>query len=125
MKRRGFVIGILAFMSALCFGCQNASSDMKIILHDQPELKFKYSKTPIKGVVVWYFTDDPGGHLRIYWSGQDEDSFDLQLSREAIEQVAKTKQVVVELDGGTSKTLPVTISNNKYSRNDRLLMLRP
>jgi len=89
MKGQAFVIGIVVFTGALCSGCQNASGDMKILLHDHPEQRFRYSETPIKRVVAWYFTDDPGGHLRIYWSGHEEESSDLQLSREAIEQVAK------------------------------------
>jgi hypothetical protein len=127
MKGSAFVSGIVAFMGALGSGCQKAPDDMKIILHDLPELR--YSKTPIKRVVIWYFTDDPGGHLRIYGDRHDDPTdgtlFDVQLSREAIEQVARTKQIIVEFDGGTSKTLPVTISNNKYSRNDRLVKFRP
>ena len=134
MKGQAFVIGIVTLLGALGSGCQNAqneqkanSDDMKIILQDVPELRF--SKIPIKQVVVWYFTDDPGGHLRIYGDRPDDPTdrtlFDLQLSREAIEQVARTKKIVVGLDGGTSKTLPVTISNNKYSRNDRPMVFRP
>jgi hypothetical protein len=43
----------------------------------------------------------------------------MPLSSEAIEQVARTKQIVVVLDGGITKTQPVTFSNNKYPQKDQ------
>jgi hypothetical protein len=133
MKGQAFVIGIVVFMGPLCSGCRNASDDMIVHLDDDPERGFRYSDTPVKGVVVWYFTDDPGGKLRISWgplvgrreSPTEDNYFDLLLSRESMAQVVKTKQIVVVLTGGSRKALPVTISNNKYSRTDRPWAFRP